>query len=121
MSSQAAVGTISDEMTEEESGIQGEAAGSFQEQLCLIRSARIALESSRASLEQRRNIRSSNCLGRGQGIADLKKLDTSVKRNTALVKKLRQIGEDGLDSLLKDVKATNQSKVGTLHKKLIGT
>lgn len=45
------------------------------------------------------------------GGADLKKLDSTVKRNNALVKKLRQIAEDGLDSLLKDVLATNQSKV----------
>jgi hypothetical protein len=48
------------------------------------------------------------------GDAEFKKLDSTVKRNTALVKKLRQIAEDGLESLLKDILATNQSKVGTV-------
>ena len=41
----------------------------------------------------------------------LKKLDSSVKRNTALVKKLRQANEETRESLLEEVRRTNQSKV----------
>ena len=42
---------------------------------------------------------------------DIKKLDASVKKNTALIKKLRNITEDNAASLLDDVARTNQSKV----------
>lgn len=42
---------------------------------------------------------------------DLKKLDASVKRNTALIKRLRNITEDSAASLLDDIARTNQSKV----------
>lgn len=45
------------------------------------------------------------------GEADLRKLDSSVKRNTALVKKLRQVGEESRQALLDDIGKTNQSKV----------
>ena len=34
-----------------------------------------------------------------------------MKRNTALVKKLRQVGEDSRQGLLEDIAKTNQSKV----------
>lgn len=42
---------------------------------------------------------------------DIKKLDASVKKNTALIKKLRNITEDNVSSLLDDIARTNQSKV----------
>lgn len=41
---------------------------------------------------------------------ELKKLDSSVKRNTALVKKLKSTSEDTKDSLLEEIRKTNQSK-----------
>ena len=42
---------------------------------------------------------------------DIKKLDASVKRNTTLIKRLRNITEDSVVSLLDDIARTNQSKV----------
>ena len=42
---------------------------------------------------------------------DMKALDSSVKRNTALVKKLRQLTEESASSLMDDIVKTNQSKV----------
>ena len=43
--------------------------------------------------------------------ADIKKLDASVKRNTSLIKKLRNITEDNAASLLEEIARTMQSKV----------
>jgi regulator of nonsense transcripts 2 len=43
--------------------------------------------------------------------SDLRKLDASVKRNTALIKKLRGISEESRAGLLEDILRTNQSKV----------
>lgn len=40
----------------------------------------------------------------------LKKLDSSVKRNTALVKKLRQVTEENKDAILDDIRKVNQTK-----------
>ena len=45
------------------------------------------------------------------GEVDLRKLDSSVKRNSGLVKKLRQVGDESRQSLLEDIAKTNQSKV----------
>lgn len=41
----------------------------------------------------------------------LRRLDASVKRNSALTKKLRGISEEGRAALLEDISRTNQSKV----------
>jgi regulator of nonsense transcripts 2 len=41
----------------------------------------------------------------------LRKLDSSMKRNTALLRKLKQLSEDSKQSILLDVTKTNQSKV----------
>ena len=43
--------------------------------------------------------------------ADIKKLDASVKRNTSLIKRLRNITEDNAASLLEEIARTMQSKV----------
>lgn len=40
----------------------------------------------------------------------LKQRDSSIKRNTTLVKKLRSITEEGREALLKELKTTNTSK-----------
>ena len=45
----------------------------------------------------------------------MKQLDSSVKRNTALVKKLRQLTEESCASLLDDIGKVNQSKVWELR------
>ena len=41
----------------------------------------------------------------------LRELDSSVKRNTALIKRLRLINEDTRQSLLEDISRTKQTKV----------
>ncbi len=43
--------------------------------------------------------------------ADLRKLDASVKRNTALIKRLRSVSEESKAGLLEEISRTNQSKV----------
>ena len=47
------------------------------------------------------------------GDSELRQLDSSVKRNTALIKRLRQISEDTREALLQDIARTNQSKYVT--------
>ena len=42
--------------------------------------------------------------------AEAKSLDSSVKRNSALIKKLRQLSEETKEALLLDISRTNQSK-----------
>ena len=44
------------------------------------------------------------------GDSESKTLDSSVKRNSALIKKLRQLSEETKESLLLDILKTNQSK-----------
>lgn len=44
------------------------------------------------------------------GDAEAKQLDSSVKRNSALIKRLRQLTDDTKESLLSDIQRTNQSK-----------
>lgn len=48
------------------------------------------------------------------GDADLRKLDSSVKRNTALIKRLRQLSGDAAGTILEDIARTNQSKVAAM-------
>ncbi len=45
--------------------------------------------------------------------ATLKLRDSSIKRNTALMKKLRAVTDDGRDALLRDLRAVNLSKYVT--------
>ena len=73
-----------------------------------------ALEQLRAmtdSLKARRTLREANMAQTRPGEDALKKLDSSMKRNTALIRKLKQLGEDSRKSVLDDVAKTNQSKV----------
>ena len=51
----------------------------------------------------------STCPGRADDSA-LKLRDSSIKRNTSLMKKLRGVTDDGLDALLKELRGTNLSK-----------
>ena len=45
--------------------------------------------------------------------ATLKQRDSSIKRNTALMKKLRAVTEEGRDALLRELRAVNLSKYVT--------
>ncbi len=73
-----------------------------------------SLQTVRAELErlsrQRQLLRENQHAGQLYD-ADIKKLDASVKRNTSLIKKLRNITEDNAASLLEEIARTMQSKV----------
>lgn len=49
---------------------------------------------------------------RPEGEDELKQLDSSIKKNSTLTKKLRQLTEDSKQPILDDIRKTNQSKVG---------
>ena len=78
--------------------------------MCLQAAVR-TLEGERHKLEQQRRLRQSNLDAVPPLESDLRKLDASVKRNTALIKKLRGINEEFKAGLLEDILRTNQSKV----------
>ncbi len=64
-------------------------------------------------LKAQREVREANLDALQLMDANLRKLDASVKRNTALIKKLRSVSEESRAALLDDISRTNQSKVGT--------
>ncbi|CAL8462985.1 g2519 [Coccomyxa elongata] len=61
-------------------------------------------------LKAQRELREANLDALPLTDADLRKLDASVKRNTALIKKLRSVSEESRAALLDDISRTNQSK-----------
>ena len=69
----------------------------------------VKAELERLSLQQK--LLQANESAELQAGNDIKKLDASVKKNTALIKKLRNITEGNAASLLDDIARTNQSKV----------
>ncbi|KAL4437467.1 hypothetical protein ABPG77_003448 [Micractinium sp. CCAP 211/92] len=62
------------------------------------------------ALERRQQLRELNLAPERPGEADLKKLDSSMKRNSALIRKLRTLSEESRAALLDDIAKTNQSK-----------
>jgi hypothetical protein len=76
----------------------------MQESLSLVKA-----ELERLSLQQK--LLQANESAELQAGIDIKKLDASVKKNTALIKKFRNITEGNAASLLDDIARTNQSKV----------
>ena len=65
------------------------------------------------AIQTKQNIRSERLKNASidrSGI-DLSMLDSSVKKNTALIKKLRQISEESKSGILQDIKKVNQNKV----------
>lgn len=62
-------------------------------------------------LSLQRKLLNENATPGQQTASDIKKLDASVKKNTTLIKRLRNITEDSAASLLEDIARTNQSKV----------
>jgi hypothetical protein len=79
--------------------------------LCCDQAATQHLQDERRRLQQQRNLRKANLEAVPPLESDLRKLDASVKRNTALIKKLRSISEESKASLLEDILRTNQIKV----------
>jgi hypothetical protein len=72
------------------------------------------LKDATASLEARRILRDANVTLSTRPTEDvLKKLDSSMKRNTGLIRKLKMLNEDNSKSLLDDISKTNQSKYVT--------
>jgi len=67
------------------------------------------------ALRTRRELRESNLQPERPTETQLKALDASVKRNTALVRRLRTIGNGGA-ALLDDIRRTNQSKARSTAK-----
>lgn len=82
----------------------GDKAGSLKEVTDQLKDAT-------ASLQARRIIREANVTLTTRPTEEfLKKLDSSMKRNTGLIRKLKMLNEDNSKSLLDDIVKTNQSK-----------
>lgn len=60
--------------------------------------------------EAKRALRQSNLSPQRPDVGFLRSLDSSIKRNTAVIKKLKQINEEQREGLLEDLKAVNMSK-----------
>lgn len=81
--------------------------------LLLMQAATCQFSDELQRLKAQRELREVNLDALPLADADLRKLDASVKRNTALIKKLRSVSEESRAALLDDISRTNQSKVGT--------
>ncbi|KAA6426413.1 MAG: hypothetical protein FRX49_03524 [Trebouxia sp. A1-2] len=73
-----------------------------------LQNATAQLVDATLELKRRRELRNDN-LSKA-GYSESKALDSSVKRNSALIKKLRQLSDESRESLLTDLQKTNQSK-----------
>ena len=62
---------------------------------------------------RRRELRKENLRAQPWAESDLKKLDSSIKKNTSVIKKLKNITEEGKEGLLKDILNVNLSKYVT--------
>jgi regulator of nonsense transcripts 2 len=60
-------------------------------------------------LQDRRVAREGNVGAVRPAEEDLKKLDSSMKRNTALIRKLKQLSDESCQAILDDITRTNQS------------
>lgn len=77
-----------------------------------MQAARFQFSNDLQTLRTQREFREANLDALPLTDAALRKLDASVKRNTALIKKLRSVSEESRAALLDDISRTNQSKVG---------
>ncbi|KXZ44964.1 hypothetical protein GPECTOR_60g742 [Gonium pectorale] len=68
------------------------------------------IASARKLLEAQRLLRESNLNAVRPSEDELKQLDSSIKRNSALTKKLKQLTEDNKQTIIDDIRKTNQSK-----------
>ncbi|EFN54863.1 hypothetical protein CHLNCDRAFT_134932 [Chlorella variabilis] len=64
------------------------------------------------ALERRQQLRALNLNPERPGEDALKRLDSSMKRNSALIRKLKALSEESRRSVLDDISKTNQSKRG---------
>uniref|UniRef100_A0A061R4F1 Regulator of nonsense transcripts 2 n=1 Tax=Tetraselmis sp. GSL018 TaxID=582737 RepID=A0A061R4F1_9CHLO len=80
------------------------------EKLDAIKDATARMRELTRAARSKRELRLANLSPNRPDETQLRALDSSVKRNTALIKRLRQVGEDGNESLSEDLKRANQSK-----------
>jgi len=76
-----------------------------------LQEAKEHIQKERQRLEEQRKLRQANLDALPPTETELRKADASVKRNTALIKKLRIVSEETKASLLDEISHTNQSKV----------
>ena len=76
-----------------------------------MQAARILVHEEVQRLREQRETRERNVDALPLTDSDLRKLDASVKRNTALIKRLRSLSEESKAGLLEEITRTNQSKV----------
>jgi hypothetical protein len=75
-----------------------------------VNDATAQLSAITSTLAQQRQLRESNLQPKRPSEADLRSLDSSLKRNTALIKKIKVLSEDSKKALLDDIAKVNQSK-----------
>ncbi|KAK9907680.1 hypothetical protein WJX75_008040 [Coccomyxa subellipsoidea] len=76
----------------------------------VAKAARISVHEEVQRLREQRETRERNLDALPLTDSDLRKLDASVKRNTALIKRLRSLSEESKAGLLEEITRTNQSK-----------
>ena len=81
--------------------------------LVFVQAATDQLRLAKDVLQARRELRERNLLPARPTEAQLKGLDASVKKNTALIRRLRTVSDSGA-GLLEDIRRTNQSKASGL-------
>eukprot|EP00250_Pteridium_aquilinum_P005189 c15322_g1_i1 orf=194-3865(+) len=67
-------------------------------------------EEAKKLVEAKRALRQSNLSPERPDVSFLRTLDSSIKRNTAVIKKLKQINEEQREGLIEELKAVNLSK-----------
>lgn len=75
-----------------------------------VNDATAQLSAITSTLAQQRQLREANLQPKRPSEADLRSLDSSLKRNTALIKKIKVLSEDSKKALLDDIAKVNQSK-----------
>ncbi|KAK3023907.1 hypothetical protein RJ639_043450, partial [Escallonia herrerae] len=97
--------SIGMEHHEEESRSGGENQGKHDDEEAVAR-----LDEFKKSLEAKMALRQSNLNSERPESSFLRTLDSSIKRNTAVIKKLKQINEEQRESLMDDLRSVNLSK-----------
>ncbi|KAM7492124.1 hypothetical protein LguiA_035045 [Lonicera macranthoides] len=93
------------EHSEYESRSGGENHGKHNDEEAMAR-----LEEFKKSLEAKMALRQSNLTPERPDSSFLRTLDSSIKRNTAVIKKLKQINEEQREGLMDDLRSVNLSK-----------
>lgn len=78
-----------------------------------MQEAVVRAEESKKSVEAMMSLRQSNLKPERPDPAFLRTLDSSIKRNTAVIKKLKQISEDQREGLIDELRGVNLSKFVT--------